>query len=103
MKPTSVPTYSTVIGTSRSITGWTLTTAAGGGAEAPDRWQPAAAATIRPISKPVSRVRRSWVMSTSPQGPVMRLVSVKSVVRLRWLRRESVWNPPPERGHPNAQ
>src|SRR5437870_142693 len=86
MKPTSVPTYSTVIGTSRSITGSTLTTAAGGGAEARDWPQPAAAATIRPISKPVSRVRRLWVMNTSRRGPAMRVLCVKSVGRLRWLR-----------------
>src|SRR6267378_3908126 len=60
MEPTSVPTYSTEIGTSRSTTGSTFTTAGGGGAVAREASpQPAAVIATSPISETPSRARTS--------------------------------------------
>src|SRR2546422_3164144 len=60
MYPTRVPTYSTEIGTSRSTTGSTFTTAAGGDAVARDASpHPAAVITTSPISETTSSPRMS--------------------------------------------
>src|SRR5438876_10540125 len=83
MYPTSVPTYSKVIGTSRSTTGSTLTTGAGGGAAARDASpQPAATAAIRPISKPANSEWPSSVMYASRGYSAHSLRAPASVV---WL------------------
>src|SRR2546421_5389663 len=60
MYPTRVPTYSTEIGTSRSTTGSTFTTAAGGAAVARAASpHPAAVITTSPISETTSSPRMS--------------------------------------------
>src|SRR5438874_2605384 len=72
MYPTSVPTYSTEIGTSRSTTGSTFTTAAGGDAVARDASpHPAAVITTSPISETTSSLRLSIIrllLSSGAEG-----------------------------------
>src|SRR2546427_9643224 len=73
MYPTSVPTYSTDIGTSFSITGSTLTTGVGGGAAAREASpQPAAAAAVRPIKTRANTDRPGKRIVTDPPGQGLR-------------------------------
>src|SRR5437773_5814041 len=72
MYPTRVPTYSTEIGTSRSTTASTLTTAGGGAAVARDASpHPAAVITTSPISETTSSPRMSimrLLLSSGAEG-----------------------------------
>src|SRR6059036_3285942 len=72
MYPTRVPTYSTEIGTSRSTTGSTFTTAAGGDAVARDESpHPAAGIIASPISETTSSPRMSimrLLLSSGAEG-----------------------------------
>src|SRR2546425_10524127 len=72
MYPTRVPTYSTEIGTSRSTTGSTFTTAAGGDAVARGASpHPAAVITTSPISETTSSPRMSimrLLLSSGAEG-----------------------------------
>src|SRR2546425_4415272 len=72
MYPTRVPTYSTEIGTSRSTTGSTFTTAAGGDAVARDAApHPAVVITTSPISETTSSPRMSimrLLLSSGAEG-----------------------------------
>src|SRR5439155_4274483 len=72
MYPTRVPTYSTEIGTSRSTTGSTFTTAAGGAAVAREASpHPAAVITTSPISETTSSPRMSimrLLLSSGAEG-----------------------------------
>src|SRR5712691_5639532 len=70
MYPTSVPTHSEEIGTSRSTTGSTLTTGGGGGPAARDESpQPAAATVIAASRKPANREWPAGVMKAARPGP----------------------------------
>jgi hypothetical protein len=76
MEPTSDPTYSTEIGTSRSTTDSTFTTAGGGVPVAREASpQPAAAIATGPISETTSSPRRSimrLLLSSRAEGEHIR-------------------------------
>src|SRR6266581_838252 len=77
MYPTRVPTYSTEIGTSRSTTGSTFTTGAGGAAVARDASpHPATVITTSPISETTSSPRMSimrLLLSSGAEGKPIRM------------------------------
>src|SRR2546425_12878172 len=77
MNPTNVPTYSKVIGTSRSITGVTLTTGGGGGAAAPGLSPQAANAAANGTARRAGcggggllRLRRGRISRPSPWASI---------------------------------
>src|SRR6059036_436841 len=87
MYPTRVPTYSTEIGTSRSTTDSTFTTAAGGDAVARDASpHPAAVITTSPINETTSSPRMSimrLLLSSGAEGKRIGAISATQKIHHR--------------------